>query len=38
VRCLDGLDTRAIPVRAAEGKGMSLVEENARGGWSGPKP
>lgn len=37
VRCLDGLDTSTIPVRAAEGKGMSLVEENARGGWSGPR-
>jgi len=37
VRCLDGLDTSTIPVRAAEGKGMSLVEENASGGWSGPK-
>lgn len=37
VRCLEGLDVTAIPVRAAEGKGMSLVEGNASGGWSGPK-
>ncbi|MBY0566867.1 MAG: GFA family protein [Hyphomonadaceae bacterium] len=37
VRCLEGLDIAAIPVRAAEGKGMSLVEGNPAGGWSGPK-
>ncbi len=37
VRCLAGLDVTAIPVRAAEGKTMSLIEENPAGGWSGPK-
>lgn len=37
VRCLEGLDIAVIPVRAAEGKGMSLVEDNPAGGWSGPK-
>lgn len=37
VRCLEGLDTNAIPVRAAEGKSMSLAEENPAGGWSGPR-
>jgi hypothetical protein len=37
VRCLESLDIAAIPVRAAEGKGMSLVEDNPAGGWSGPK-
>ena len=37
VRCLEGLDISAIPLRQAEGKGMSLVAENPSGGWSGPK-
>jgi len=31
VRCLEGLDTSALPILAAEGKGMSLVEENREG-------
>jgi hypothetical protein len=37
VRCLEGFDASAIPVRRANGRTMTLVEENAAGGWSGPK-
>jgi len=38
VRCLEGFDPGAIPVRQADGKTMSLAEENPAAGWSGPKP
>ena len=37
VRCLTDFDAYAIPVRRAEGKTMTLAEENPAGGWSGPK-
>lgn len=36
VRCLEGFDASAIPVRRADGKTMTLVEKPA-GGWSGPR-
>lgn len=36
VRCLEGFDITALPIRAAEGRGMSLVEDNPSAGWSGP--
>ena len=35
VRCLADFDADAIPVRRAEGKSMTLAEENPAGGWSG---
>jgi len=37
VRCLEGFDADALPVRQADGKTMTLVEDNPAGGWSGPK-
>ena len=37
VRCLEGFDPSAFPIRPAKGKTMSLVQENETGGWSGPK-
>jgi hypothetical protein len=37
LRCLEGFDASAIPVRHAEGKTMTLAEDNPAGGWSGPK-
>jgi hypothetical protein len=33
--CLDDFDHTAIPVRATEGVGMSVVDENARPEWPG---
>ncbi len=37
VRCLDNCDASGMPVRAAEGRGMSLVEGNPREEWPGPR-
>jgi len=37
VRCLENFDAAEIPVRAAEGKGMSVVDAAARDVWSGPR-
>lgn len=37
VRCLEGFDASAMPVRHADGKTMTLAEQNPAGGWSGPK-
>jgi len=37
VRCLDGFDPSGLSVRAAEGRGMSLIEPNPQPGWSGPQ-
>lgn len=36
VRCLDDFDPAAMPVRAAEGRGMSLVDLDPPPSWSGP--
>ncbi len=36
VRCLEGFDASASPVRRADGKTMTLVKKPA-GGWSGPR-
>lgn len=35
--CLDGFDVASLPVRATEGVGMSLVCDNPRKEWSGPR-
>lgn len=37
VRCLDGFDASTIPVRATEGKGMSVVDPAPRAEWPGPR-
>lgn len=37
VRCLEGFDAEAHAVRRADGRTMTLVEENRIGGWSGPR-
>ena len=35
--CLDGFDHSAVPVRATEGKGMSVEDPSARAQWPGPR-
>lgn len=35
--CLDGFDASALPVRATEGVGMTLVGESPRPEWPGPR-
>jgi hypothetical protein len=37
VFCLDGFDAAAIPVRATEGKGMSVADPHPRAEWPGPR-
>lgn len=37
VRALDDFDPAGMPVRQAEGKGMTLVSDDARPTWSGPR-
>ena len=37
LKCLDDLDWATIPVRAAEGKGMPVVDPAARTIWPGPR-
>ena len=37
VFCIDGLDASKIPVRATEGKGMSIEDPAARKEWPGPR-
>jgi hypothetical protein len=37
VFCLEGFDVGALPVRATEGVGMSLVDPQARPEWPGPR-
>jgi hypothetical protein len=37
IRCLDDFDASGIAVRAAEGKGMSLVDPNPQSNWRGPR-
>lgn len=37
VFCLDGFDPGAIPVRAAEGAGMTLEDQDPRPEWPGPR-
>lgn len=35
--CLDGFDVASLPVRATEGQGMTLVCEDPRTEWPGPR-
>lgn len=35
--CIDGLDLASLPVRATEGIGMTVVCDNARAEWPGPR-
>jgi hypothetical protein len=37
LKCLDDIDAASVPVRAAEGKGMPIVDPDARGVWPGPR-
>ena len=37
VKCLDDFDWASAPVRAAEGKGMPIVDPAARDVWPGPR-
>ena len=37
VYCLDDFDPAEQPIRAADGKGMSLVDPAARPDWPGPR-
>lgn len=37
LKCLDDFDWAALPVRAAEGKGMPVVDPAARDVWQGPR-
>lgn len=37
VRALDDFDPAGMPVRQAEGKGMTLASDDARPTWSGPR-
>lgn len=37
VRCLEEFDADAAAIRRADGKTMTLVEENKAAGWSGPR-
>lgn len=37
VFCLDGFDYAALPVRATDGIGMSVVGPDARAEWPGPR-
>ena len=35
--CIDGLDLASLPVRATEGMGMTVVCDNPRAEWPGPR-
>lgn len=37
IMCLDDFDPSSVPVRAASGQSMSVVEEGARPEWRGPR-
>jgi hypothetical protein len=37
VFCLDGFDTASLPVRATEGEGMTVVCDQPRAEWPGPR-
>ena len=37
LKALDDFDWAALPVRAAEGQGMPIVDPNARAAWPGPR-
>jgi hypothetical protein len=37
LKCLDDFDWKSVPVRAAEGKGMPIVDPDARDVWQGPR-
>jgi len=37
LHCLDDFDASSLPVRAAEGKGMPIVDHAARDVWPGPR-
>jgi hypothetical protein len=36
VRCLDYFDPTGVPVRHADGRGMSLIGDEKAPGWTGP--
>lgn len=38
VFCLEDFDPSAVPVRAADGVGMSVTDPHARPEWKGPRP
>jgi hypothetical protein len=37
VKCLDDFDWKLLQVRAAEGRGMPIVDAKARDSWPGPR-
>jgi hypothetical protein len=37
LKCLDDFDMTGLPIRAATGKGMPIVDEHARESWPGPR-
>ena len=37
LKCLDDFDVTSVPVRTAEGKGMTVVDPMARDVWPGPR-
>jgi hypothetical protein len=37
VFCLDGFDVASLPIRATEGKGMTVVSRAPRAEWAGPR-
>lgn len=37
VFCLEGFDPSTVPLRAAEGAGMTVVDPDARPDWPGPR-
>ena len=37
LKCLDDFDMTGLPIRTAEGKGMPIVDRNARESWPGPR-
>lgn len=37
VRCLAGFDHTSVPIRAAEGKTMTMLDPNPQPDWGGPR-
>lgn len=37
LKCLDDFDWKSVPVRAAEGQSMPIVDPHARASWPGPR-
>ncbi len=37
LKCLDDFDAASLPVRVAKGKGMPVVDSDARDVWPGPR-